>query len=388
MARRLEQGSRVRVEDVGERWPDVPDDISLSDLEPQTRRDLRGLSAANAEFVGLHLLAAVLDAQDDPDVAWRHARAARSRGGRIAVVRETVGLVAYRAGEWAEAIQELRAARRMGGGPGHVAVMADCERALGNPERALELSRSPEAEQLDEENALELRIVVAAARADLGQLDAALAHLAAAGAAPVPGRPVRQPRLTYAYADLLERMGRDEEALAAFLAVADADDEEETDAGERLTALADRRAGRADADGDADAATDAADAADGAVAAADATADDDGTPVDGTPVDGDAGADEPTPIEEPTDAAAPVDAPVEAEVEAEVDVEVDVEAVGPAGAPEPADAAEPVPSGDHGPATGAIGLPFSHVDEPQPRRDDSSAPSGTAPLFSDGDLPR
>ena len=75
-------------------------------------------------------------------------------------------MVAYRAGEWAEAIGELRAARRMGGGPGHLAVMADCERALGHPERAIELSRSAEAEQLDPEASAELTIVVAGARAD------------------------------------------------------------------------------------------------------------------------------------------------------------------------------------------------------------------------------
>ena len=65
--------------------------------------------------------------------------------GRIAVVRETAGITAYHAGEWAEALSELRAARRMAGGPGLLAVMADCERGLGRPERAIELGRSDEA---------------------------------------------------------------------------------------------------------------------------------------------------------------------------------------------------------------------------------------------------
>ena len=96
-----------------------------------------------------HLVAATSLADEEPEEAWLHARAARSKGGRIAVVREAAGITAYHAGEWAEALAELRAARRMGGGPGHLAVMADIERAMGRPERAIELSRSPEARELE-----------------------------------------------------------------------------------------------------------------------------------------------------------------------------------------------------------------------------------------------
>ena len=139
-------------------------------MDADARRDLRGLSKEGAAWVAGHLVAAGTLADDDPQTAWWHARAARARGGRIAVVRETVGLVAYRAGEWAEAIGELRAARRMGGGPGHLAVLADCERALGHPEKAIELARSEQAAELDDEARIELATVVAGARADLGQI--------------------------------------------------------------------------------------------------------------------------------------------------------------------------------------------------------------------------
>ena len=202
------------------------------------RRDLRGLSKEGAEFVGGHLVAAGTLADDDPELAWLHARAARSKGGRIAVVRETVGLVGYRAGHWAEAISELRAARRMGGGPGHLAVLADCERALGHPDKAIEISRSAEAEALDPAAAAELTIVTAGARADLGQLDAALVTLEAAGV----NAPAVEPwtaRLQYAYADLLVRAGRRGEALDWFMRAHDADAEDETDAAERIAELAD-----------------------------------------------------------------------------------------------------------------------------------------------------
>ena len=181
----------------------LPEWALASDLDTDVRRDLRGLSKENSEFVAAHLVAAGTLADEEPELAWLHARAARSKGGRIAVVRETVGLVAYRAGQWSEAIAELRAARRMGGGPGHLAVLADCERALEHPERAIEIGRSAEADGLDPAAAIELKIVVAGARADLGQIDAALVMLEAAGAGGDAVEPWTS-RLQYAYADLLE----------------------------------------------------------------------------------------------------------------------------------------------------------------------------------------
>ena len=200
--------------------------------------DLRGLSKQGAEFVAGHLVAAGALADDDPDLAWTHARAARSQGGRIAVVRETVGLVAYRAGQWAEAIAELRAARRMAGGPGLLAVMADAERALGHPERAIELSRSPEAAQLDPAAAAELTIVAAGARTDLGQRDAAAIALRSAVRSVDPSASFAY-RLYYAYAALAEDAGRRDEAIEWFVRAVDADADEDSDAADRLRALTD-----------------------------------------------------------------------------------------------------------------------------------------------------
>ena len=95
----------------------------------------------------------------------------------MAVVRETCGIAAYHAGEWKEALAELRAARRMSGGPGLMAVMADCERGLGHPEKAIEIARSEELSRLDAASMVELAIVVAGARQDMGQFDAAVAEL-------------------------------------------------------------------------------------------------------------------------------------------------------------------------------------------------------------------
>ena len=216
--------------------PDLPDEVLASALDKDVRRDLLSLDKSNAEAVARHLVMAGVLVDDDPGLALSHARAARNRAGRIAAVREAVGITAYHAGEWAEAIAELRAARRMAGGPGLVAVIADCERALGRPERALELGRSEEARALGPDEATELRIVLAGARQDMGQLDAAVVMLQTPELDPErTGTPAA--RLFYAYADALVVAGRRDDAVRWFLNAAQADVDGETDAEDRLEEL-------------------------------------------------------------------------------------------------------------------------------------------------------
>jgi hypothetical protein len=173
---------------------------------------------------------------EDPQRALEHARFARQRASRIAVVREAAGIAAYHAGEWAEALGELRAARRMGGGPGHLAVMADIERALGRPERALELTRGPEARELAAADSIELAIVAAGARRDLGELDVAVVGLQIPELDPARREPWSA-RLFYAYADNLLAAGREAEALQWFMHTANADDDGVTDADRRIAEL-------------------------------------------------------------------------------------------------------------------------------------------------------
>lgn len=175
----------------------------------------------------------------DPEEALVHARYARQRASRIGVVREANGITAYEAGEWNEALAELRAARRMGGGSEHLPIMADCERALGRPERALDLSRSPEAAALTGGEAVELRIVSAGARRDLGEIDASIVSLQTEELNPQHQEPWSA-RLFYAYADNLLAADRVQEAFTWFVHAAHADDEGETDAPERLEELAQR----------------------------------------------------------------------------------------------------------------------------------------------------
>jgi len=219
------------------RAPAVPEGAEISALDPDIRAELRSLPKGLAEIVGRHLAAAGMLLDEDPEAALLHAQYARQKAARVAVVREAAGLAAYHAGEWAEALAELRAARRMSKAPGHLAVMADCERALGRPERALELAREGiQSGTLDKEDVIELRIVAAGARRDMGELDAAVVALQGDDLDPKRRDPWSA-RLFYAYADNLAAAGRSEEAVRWFLNAAEADDDGDTDAAEQAIEL-------------------------------------------------------------------------------------------------------------------------------------------------------
>jgi tetratricopeptide (TPR) repeat protein len=217
--------------------PPIPEGIEAKQLSPEIRGELTTLDRFTADYVAKHLVAAgdLLDA--DPRAALEHARAARARAARIAAVREAVGIAAYPSGDWAQALAELRAARRMGSKSSLLALIADCERGVGRPERAIELARSEEAAALTGDDADELRIVVAGARSDLGQHEQALAVLSTPQLDP-KRRGQTAARLFYAYAETLLALGRNADALQWFITTAAADVDGVTDAEERITELA------------------------------------------------------------------------------------------------------------------------------------------------------
>ena len=216
--------------------PRLPADVEARELAPDVRRELVTLDKITADFVARHLVMAGRLLDEDPAAALGHAQAARNRAGRIAVVREAVGIAAYHAGDWAQALSELRAARRMGSKSVLLPMIADCERGVGRPERALELARSDEAAALQGEDADELRIVAAGARADLGQHEQALALLSTPPLDPTAVGSASA-RLFYVYAETLLALGRADEALQWFVHAAEADLDGSTDAEDRITEL-------------------------------------------------------------------------------------------------------------------------------------------------------
>lgn len=217
----------------GPRLPDpaIDEDVTGAELDRAARSQLRTLSKENAEGVAQHLVMVSRLIHDEPEAALAHAEVAARRAGRVAAVREALGLVAYRLGDFQRALRELRTARRLSGTDHLTAHIADCERGLGEPERALAVIRAANLAGLDESERVELAIVASGARRDLGQLDAAVAVLE------IPAlrrRSGASPRLAYAYADALFARGDLTAARTWFARAAELDVDLETDAAERL----------------------------------------------------------------------------------------------------------------------------------------------------------
>jgi hypothetical protein len=217
--------------------PRIAEGVTGKELDRSVHQQLRTLSKENAQGVAQHLVmvAALLEV-DDFSGAEAHAETAVRRAGRVPAAREALGLVAYRKGEWSRALSEFRTARRLSGSSHLLALMVDCERGLGRPERALELAMSPEAKTLAVEDRVELAIVISGIRRDLGQLDASRLALEI----PQLKGSSRKPwtaRLAYAYAESLLALGHHSEAREWFARSAHADDDLETDASERLAEL-------------------------------------------------------------------------------------------------------------------------------------------------------
>lgn len=216
--------------------PDLPEEITGRELDRSVTGQLKGLPEKLAARVARHLAAAGMLIDEDPEKAYQHTLAARARASRIAVVREATGEAAYAAGHFAEALAELRAAKRMNGATEYLPIMADCHRALGNPEQALKLAKSPSVVNFAPEAKAEMTLVEAGARRDMGQLDAALRTLELA---PLMNKTRASwvVRLRYAYADTLEAAGRETDALTWFHRTHAIDSEEITDAAERAEQL-------------------------------------------------------------------------------------------------------------------------------------------------------
>ena len=191
--------------------PLIPHEIQPEDLDMGVRVQLKTLSAENAEMTARHLAMVAYLAEQDPELAHRHAQAAASRAGRIPVVRETVGITAYFVEDWALSLRELLAHRRMTNSNDHVPMMIDCERGLGRPQRGLELGRTIDRAALSADVRVSLAIAMSGARLDLEQNETALVELEIKELNPNSVFDY-SPRLFWAYADTLEVLGREADA--------------------------------------------------------------------------------------------------------------------------------------------------------------------------------
>ncbi|GAA1575677.1 hypothetical protein [Leucobacter aridicollis] len=195
--------------------PIIADHIRVNDLHPSARNELKTLQPEVQERVALHLAMAAELIEDDPELAHQHAISASRRAGRIPVTRETLAMTAYRTGDFALAIRELRTFRRLSGRDTHLAIMVDSERGLGRPEKAIETGLEVDVSTLETADRVHLAIAMSGARLDLGQTQQALFELEIPELDPKKGFSW-SPELFGAYATVLEDLGRDEEAKTWF----------------------------------------------------------------------------------------------------------------------------------------------------------------------------
>lgn len=197
---------------------------------PRVRRDVhRDLRAAAPPKELEDLIRVVVAARDavesgEPGRAVELLTWAKSVAPRSVVVRETLGIAAYHAGDFELAHRELLAYRRLSHNQDQNHLLADCARALGRLEKVDEYVSDMAGADVDRARVVEAAIVQAGARADRGDLDGALAALARGGLDDVEIRPYHA-RLWYAAADLCERQGDRDRAREYFEAIATVDDD-------------------------------------------------------------------------------------------------------------------------------------------------------------------
>jgi tetratricopeptide (TPR) repeat protein len=171
-----------------------------------------------------------------PEAAVRAARAAKRAAPRSASVREALGIALYQVGDFRAARTELAAAQRISGRGDLDAMLADTERALGRPERAIAIFERSDRSRRDPDTATELLLVAASAYGDLGQPAAGVALIRRHARWPVELAD-HHLRLAYAEGALAEQAGDLARARAAFARVVQADPDFH-DAADRLDQLA------------------------------------------------------------------------------------------------------------------------------------------------------
>ncbi|MDG5804807.1 hypothetical protein P9869_19465 [Streptomyces ossamyceticus] len=214
----------------------IPEDVTGEEIDKDVRQELQSLPKTLADDVAKNLVMVARLIDEDPEGAYGYSRVALRLASRVAAVREAAGFAAYANQKYSEALAEFRAARRMTGSVDLWPVMADCERGLGRPEKALDMAGAPEVHKLDKAGQVEMRLVAAGARRDMEQLDAAIVTLQSPELASNSVQPWTA-RLRYAYADALLAAGREGEAREWFAKAVEADKDGSTDASDRLAEM-------------------------------------------------------------------------------------------------------------------------------------------------------
>lgn len=98
----------------------IVEEVSRVTPGDRTGPALEALGAASEALADGHYQSAV-----------KHGQRAKALSSQSATIRETIGIAAYRIGDWSTALKELRAYRRMAGETTHLPIEMDVLRAQG-----------------------------------------------------------------------------------------------------------------------------------------------------------------------------------------------------------------------------------------------------------------
>jgi hypothetical protein len=227
-------------DDSGPPRPDLP-----ADEQPQLPRGIvkeidraignptRSRDIALALSIG----SAAID-EERPDVAVEVLAWAKAEAPRISAIREAYGIALYHLDDFAAALTELQAYRRLTGRTDQNHVIADCFRGLGRS--VDQVAEVAEALVRDDTAPIDRRteaaIVWAAAVADQGDPSGGRAVLRRFLDRNDVGEGEHALRLRYLLADLAERVGDRNEARKGFASIA-AVDPDRFDVAQRLAAI-------------------------------------------------------------------------------------------------------------------------------------------------------
>ncbi len=223
--------------------PHIPDDVRVHlprgvrrAIDNQVRDGERATDVQRALTLAGELIDEGQGEEAVPLMAW-----AKSHAARVPEIREALGVAHYQAGDYRDAVNELRTFRRMAASHDQDHVIADCLRGLGHPveEVATEVEGLLAADGVHPERQVEGLLVWAGALRDAGDLPGARAVLRRADADMVR-RAGDEPaqRLEWLAADLAEADGDVEAARRGFRQLAQLP-EDPWGAGPRLAALTD-----------------------------------------------------------------------------------------------------------------------------------------------------
>ncbi len=192
----------------GSARPELPREI-IDELRTMCRPGRGDEVVASMDRAARHL------ERGDPAGAGREAARAKALASRSPTVREMLGLALYQQERYREALSEMQAYRRMSGRADQNHIIADCERALGRPERAVPLAEEALSARIRPDVKAEAVIVAASALADSKRYDQALALLRRFRTRDDVAEPYAL-RVWYVTADVLARAGRRDEARREF----------------------------------------------------------------------------------------------------------------------------------------------------------------------------